>query len=32
MGLYVAKDHVDGGGLVENLTVIVLIPGILQAC
>ena len=29
MQLYIAKDHIEGGGLVENLTVIILIPGIL---
>lgn len=28
MALYAAKDHVEGGGLIENLTVLVLIPGI----
>lgn len=31
MALYVAKDHVEGGGLVERLTVIVLVPGIIAA-
>jgi hypothetical protein len=29
MGLYTSKDHIEGGGLVENLTVLVLIPGII---
>ena len=29
MVLYTTKDHVEGGGLIENLTVLVLIPGII---
>lgn len=29
MHLYLSKDHVAGGGLVENLTVIFLLPGII---
>ena len=28
MALYLSKDHIAGGGLIENLTVIVLLPGI----
>lgn len=29
MKIYTSKDHIEGGGLIENLTVLVLIPGIL---
>lgn len=29
MELYTAKDHVEGGGLIEKLTVVILIPGII---
>ena len=29
MHLYISKDHIEGGGLIENLTVLVLIPGII---
>ena len=29
MGLYTSKDHIEGGGLIENLTVLILLPGII---